>query len=91
VFFLIKSAVCIAVVLAVLHWRGADAPAPSNDSHARAAAPQPPRRPRIEDGARDLLQAGANALVSAARDRCIESPRDCAAALQRLQGAARER
>jgi hypothetical protein len=88
---LIKCIACIALVLAALHWRAVDAPGSASEPHSRAAAPKPPRRPQIEDGARELLQAGANALVSAARDRCLASPRDCAAALQRLQGAPHER
>ncbi|WP_442754320.1 hypothetical protein ACNHKD_15185 [Methylocystis sp. JAN1] len=90
--FLLKCLVCIALVIAALEWRGADGPdsvqAPAG-ARGRVAAPKPPRRPQIEESARDLAQAGADALVAAARDRCLSAPRDCAAALQRLQGQGR--
>ncbi|WP_424361823.1 hypothetical protein [Methylocystis parvus] len=91
-FFLIKCLACIALVILALHWRGADGPASvqgSAEARGRVAAPKPPRRPQIEESARDLAQAGADALVAAARDRCLSAPRDCAAALQRLQGQGR--
>jgi hypothetical protein len=92
VFFLIKCLACIALVILALHWRGADGPASVQgpaEARGRFAAPKPPRRPQIEESARDLAQAGADALVAAARDRCLSAPRDCAAALQRLQGQGR--
>jgi hypothetical protein len=91
-FFLIKSLACIAIVLFALQWREAEGPAPAPESHARVAAPpKPPRRPQIEESAREWVQAGADALATAARDKCLAAPRDCAAALQRLQGAGRDR
>jgi hypothetical protein len=88
VVFLLKCLVCIALVVFALEWRGADAPATGqvpSEARPRAAAPRPPRRPQFEESARDLAQVGADALVAAARDRCLAAPRDCAAALQRLQ------
>jgi hypothetical protein len=92
VFFLIKCAACIELVQYLLQSRDVEAPpAPASGSHARVVAPRPPRRPQFDESARELMQAGADALASAARDRCLSAPRDCAAALQRLQGAARER
>ncbi|QGM98394.1 hypothetical protein [Methylocystis parvus] len=86
--FLLKCLACIALVLVALEWRGEDAPTAhhaAGDAHGRVGAPKPPRRPQFEDTARDMAQAGADALVAAARDRCLAAPRDCAAALQRLQ------
>jgi hypothetical protein len=92
VFFLLKCAACIALVLFLLQSRDVEPPpGPASDSHARAAAPRPPRRPQFDESARELMQAGADALAEAARDRCLSAPRDGAAALQRLQGAGRER
>lgn len=91
-FFFLKCMVCIALVIVALQWRGADGPASvpaPAEARGRVAAPTPPRRPRIEESARDLAQAGADALIAAARDRCLAAPRDCAAALQRLQGQGR--
>jgi hypothetical protein len=90
--FLLKCLVCIALVMFALEWRGADRPNPTQsatEARGRPAAPKPPRRPSIEDNARNLAQAGADALVATARDRCLSAPRDCAAALQRLQGQGR--
>ncbi len=91
--FLLKSAVCIALVVVALHWRDAEAPtAPreASEAHAaRAAAPAPPRRPAFEETARGLARAGMDALAERARARCLEAPRDCALALQRLQSVGR--
>jgi hypothetical protein len=89
VFFLIKCAVCIALVILALQLRDADAPASTRapaDAHARIAPPKPPKRPALEDTARDMAQAGADALVAAARERCLSAPRDCVAMLKKLQG-----
>lgn len=85
--FLLKCFLCIAAVLIALQWRGGESGAPSAPPRTRAAAPQPPRRPQIEEAARGLAASGAEALMSAARDRCLSAPRECAAALQELQGA----
>jgi hypothetical protein len=90
-FFLIKSLVCIAIVLIALQWRAVDQPAPGPESRARVSAPKPSRRPSIDESAGVWVQAGADAMISAARDKCIAAPRDCAAMLQRLQGAERGR
>jgi hypothetical protein len=90
--FLLKSLVCIALVIFALQWRGVDRSIPAqtaNEARGRTSAPKPPRRPSIEENARDLAQNGADALIAAARDRCLSAPRDCAAALQRLQGQGR--
>lgn len=76
-FFLLKSLACIALVLFALGWRGVETP----EKPARAAATGGPRRQTVEE---TLTQAGTNALISAARDKCLEAPRDCAALLQRL-------
>lgn len=84
--FLLKCLACIALVIVALEWRGADSPLPPAETRSRTAAPKPPRRPQIEESARELAQAGADAVIAAARDRCLAAPRDCAAALQRLQG-----
>ncbi len=92
VFFLFKCVVCIALVIVALEWRGDGGPSSAQapaGTHGRVAAPKPPRRPQIEESARDLAQAGADALAAAARDRCLSAPRDCAAVLQRLQGQGR--
>lgn len=92
VFFLLKCLVCIALVIVALQWRGPEGPTSAQapaEARGRVAAPKPPRRPQIEESARDLAQAGGDALIAAARDRCLASPRDCAAALQRLQGQGR--
>ncbi|WP_281931268.1 hypothetical protein [Methylocystis iwaonis] len=88
--FLLKCLACIAIVIFAVQWRE-EAEAPTRESHAHVAAPKPPRRPSIEDSAREWVQAGADALASAAREKCLAAPRDCAATLQRLQGAAQER
>ncbi|MBL1258331.1 hypothetical protein [Methylocystis sp. Sn-Cys] len=87
--FLLKCLACIAIVIFAVQWREPEAP--TRESHAHAAAPKPPRRPSIEDSAREWAQAGADALVSAAREKCLAAPRDCAATLQRLQGGGHER
>lgn len=91
--FLLKCLVCIALVVAALEWRAVDGPPvpPPAETRGRAAAPRPPRRPQLDETAKDLAQAGADALIAAARDRCLAAPRDCAAALQRLQGQAQGR
>jgi hypothetical protein len=92
VFFLLKCLLCIALVILALQWRGADgrgAASTPTGARERVAAPKPPRRPQIEESARNLAQAGADALIAAARDRCLSAPRDCAATLQRLQGQGR--
>lgn len=89
-FFLLKCIACIAIVIFALQWRESETPA-TRESHARVTAPKPPRRPSIEDSAREWAQAGVDALASAAREKCLAAPRDCAATLQRLQGAAHER
>lgn len=78
-FFLAKCLVCIALVLVALHLRPLDASAPQANLVSSAA------RPRLDDALRGLMQNGAEALAGAARDRCLAAPRDCAAALQRLQ------
>ncbi|WP_457796260.1 hypothetical protein [Methylocystis sp. S23] len=90
--FLLKCLACIALVIIALEWRAPGGSAPSqtaSEARGRAAAPKPPRRPPFEESARELAQAGADALVAAARDRCLAAPRDCAAAFQRLPGQGR--
>ncbi len=89
--FLIKSLACIALVLIALQWRAADKPAPGLESRARVSATKPSRHPSIDESAGDWVQAGTDAMMSAARDKCLAAPRDCAAMLQRLQGAERGR
>jgi hypothetical protein len=89
-FFLLKSLICIGLVLFALGWPNVDAP-PVPHSRMTAAAPQPPRRPQVQDHAQDLAQAGADALMAAARDKCLAAPRDCAALLQSLAGGKTER
>ncbi|MCC3247007.1 hypothetical protein LG047_17060 [Methylocystis sp. WRRC1] len=89
--FLAKCLICIALVMAALQWRPLTAPAPTPAHSARpAGAPQPPRRPQLDEAAHSLVQAGVDALATTARDKCLANPRECAAALQRLQ-ALRER
>jgi hypothetical protein len=92
-FFLLKCLACIAIVILALHWRAADGTASAPESHSRAPAAKSavPHHPPIEGSAKELIRAGANAAMSAARDKCLSAPRDCAAALQRLQGGARDR
>lgn len=90
-FFLLKCLACIALVLFALGWRGVEGPAGQPEKQSSAATPKPPRRNQVEDGARGLAQAGADALLAAARDRCLAAPGDCAALLQRFHGAGRER
>lgn len=85
--FLLKCAACIALVLYVLQWRAPD-PAPPAPSSVAAERQKPSRRPQIGQTAKEWTQAGADALASAARDKCLSNPRECAALLQRLQGAA---
>jgi hypothetical protein len=85
--FLLKSFLCIALVVLALQWREEETRPPATGARQRLAAPRPPRRPPIDETAHELVQSGADALVAAARDRCLASPRDCAAALQRLQGS----
>jgi hypothetical protein len=84
VFFLLKSLACIALVLFALGWRGVEAP----EKPSRAAASRGERRPSAGE---NLAQAGTDALIAAARDKCLAAPRDCAALLQRLPVAGRER
>ena len=86
-FFLFKCLACIALVLFALGWRGLDAP----EKPSHASAPRNHREKSIEESGSDLLVSGRDALVAAARDKCLAAPRDCAALLQRLPGAARER
>ena len=93
-FFLLKSLICIGLVLFALGWPEVEPGSPATPApHGRAvaAAPPPPRRPQIQDHARDLAQAGADALLAAARDKCLAAPRDCAALLQSLGSGKAER
>jgi hypothetical protein len=90
-FFLLKSLICIGLVLFALGWPDAEFARPAPHGRAAGVAPQPPRRPQIQDHARNLAQAGADALMSAARDKCLASPRDCAALLQSLGDGKTER
>jgi hypothetical protein len=90
-FFLLKSLICIGLVLFALGWPEVEPAPTAPHGRAVAAAPQPPRRPQIQDHARDLAQAGADALMGAARDKCLAAPRDCAALLQSLAGGKSER
>ena len=85
--FIVKCAVCIGVVCALLLWRPEPAPSARAPGVRIAAKPQPPRRPQFEGGARALLESGAEKLAAAAREKCFDSPRDCVATLQRLQDA----
>jgi hypothetical protein len=91
--FLLKSVICIALVIVALHLRDADAPTAPREAVGpraiRAATPAPPRRPAFEEAARGLARAGVDALAERARARGLEAPRDCALALQRLQSAGR--
>jgi hypothetical protein len=90
-FFLLKSLICIGLVLFALGWPDVELSSPAPRRTAGAAAPQPPRRPQLQDSARDLAQAGADALIASARDKCLAAPHDCAALLQSLAGEKRER
>jgi len=85
-FFFLKSLICIGLVLFALGWPGAVVSPLAPPRSASTSAQQERRRPQIEDHARDLAQAGADALVAAARDKCLASPRDCAILLQSLGG-----
>lgn len=90
--FLLKCFICIALVVFALEWRGPEgtvAPQKPPEALGRVAPPKPPRRPHLDENLRDLAQSGADALVATVRDRCLSAPRDCAAALQRLQGQGR--
>jgi hypothetical protein len=84
VFFLLKSLVCIALVLFALGWRGVEPP----EKTSRVAAPRAEKRQTMSE---NLAQAGTDALIAAARDKCLAAPRDCAALLQRLPVPGRER
>jgi hypothetical protein len=55
---------------------------PEKPSHAGASARL--REKAADEGGADLVQAGKDALIAAARDKCLSAPRDCAALLQRL-------
>ncbi|PPD44622.1 MAG: hypothetical protein CTY15_06665 [Methylocystis sp.] len=91
-FFLVKCLACIALVLVALQWRGADEAPRALAQRSRAvSAGHAPQKAQMDAAARGLVQAGADALVSAARERCLAAPRDCAAALQRLNGPERDR
>jgi hypothetical protein len=90
-FFLLKSLICIGLVLFALGWPDVETPSAPSRQRASVSSPQPPRRPPLQDSARDLAQAGADALIAAARDKCLSSPRDCAALLQTLGPEKRER
>lgn len=91
-FFLIKSLICIGLVLFALGWPGAELSTPAPRGRVVVTAPQAAaRRPQITEHARDLAQAGADALAATARDKCLSSPRDCAALLQTLGGVKGER
>jgi len=81
--FLAKCLICIALVIVALQLRPLETPAPSRAARG-AAAPQPPRRPQMDETARSLMQSGMDALAAAARDKCLDNPRDCATMLQRL-------
>ncbi len=86
-FFLVKCLVCIALVLFALGW-------PSFDSPEKSARPGVSRslreKPAAAAGA-DLVQAGKDSLIAAARDKCLSAPRDCAALLQHLPVSGRAR
>ncbi len=86
-FFLLKCLACIGLVLFALGWRGLDGP----EKPSQASAPGNHAGKTIGEGGSDLLKSGRDALVAAARDKCFAAPRDCAALLQRLPGAPRER
>ncbi len=90
-FFLVKSLICIALVLMALGWPDVGARSPASEPRPRALAARAAHKPQIEESAREAALAGTDALISAARDRCLSNPRDCAALLQRLQGAEGER
>lgn len=86
-FFLLKSLVCIALVLFALGWPGFDSP----EKPAHAGVSRNLREKPAEAGGTDLVQAGKDALIGAARDRCLSAPRDCAALLQHLPVPTRAR
>ncbi len=88
-FFLLKCFACIGFVLFVLGWPGVETAPGAAQTQTRASVAKPTRRPQLEERARDLAQAGADALVAAARDKCLSAPRDCAALLQNYQGGGR--
>lgn len=83
-FFLLKSLACIALVLFALGWRPVEFP----EKPTRVAAPRVEKRQSLSE---NLAQAGTDALIAAARDKCLAAPRDCAALLQRLPAPGRER
>lgn len=85
-FFLLKSLICIGVVLFALGWPGAEVQPGAPQGRPTGAASRAARHPQIDERARTLAQAGADALAAAARDKCLASPRDCAALLQSLGG-----
>ncbi|MGJ0509819.1 MAG: hypothetical protein ACR652_22385 [Methylocystis sp.] len=89
--FLLKSFACIALVLFALGWRGFGAPdaVPERSLHGAASrdAAGAARHAAAADRPQNLAQAGVDALFSAARDKCLASPRDCAALLQNLPSA----
>lgn len=79
-------------MLFALGWPGDELSPPPPRDRAVAASPQAaPRRPQIAEHARNLAQSGVDALAVAARDKCLSSPRDCAALLQTLGGVKGER
>jgi hypothetical protein len=91
VVFLIKCFVFIAIVVAALQMNSPDPPSAARESHAHATPEKPPRRPQVAETARSLARAGTDAIASAARDKCLSAPRDCAAVFERLQGSPRDR
>lgn len=89
-FFLVKCAICVLLVLVALQWRADLAPAGKKDAVERLES----RRKAgglAEDAVAEvssLIHAGGAAIAGAARDKCTAAPRECFAAAQRLQAAA---
>ncbi len=93
-FFLIKCAIAIVLVLVALHWRepGQRPTAPTRGDAPISAAHKPrgakagdSAADRMAEGGLSVLHAGGEALTRAAQAKCLAAPADCVALARRLQ------
>lgn len=93
-FFLVRCLVCIGLVYALA--QSDRDPTPSlpligvTASRQISAPPPATPRPRLNETAKALAQAGVEALGAAAREHCLSAPQDCVEILRKLNGV-RER
>lgn len=88
-FFLVRSLICIGLVYAMaLSDRAPSSSTPVGVAATHAVVPSgaPPRRPRLAESTKALVQQGVDALGAAARDRCLTAPQTCIDALRKLNG-----